>query len=659
MSWGPLQPARIDFPDAGPPRAPDFNDTYHPPAGALGQAQQVFLGGNGLPGRWAGRQRFVVLETGFGLGHNFLATWHAWQQDAQRCGRLWYLAIDKHPPCAADLARAHAASAVPALATELLRQWPPLTPDMHLMDFDSGRVRLLLAWGDIAQVLPELIASVDAFYLDGFAPDRNPAMWDAWRLRQLPRLAAPGATLATWSVASAMRQGLQAAGFSVHQQAGQGGRREITVARFTPRFTPAAPPGRQALPGVQTVAVVGAGLAGAAVAAALAARGLTVQVIDRTHGPAQATSGNAGGLFHGVVHGQDGTHARWLRAAALHTARVLRPLVAAGAVPGAVDGLLRGEQALSADGMRQLLATLALPLDYLQVLPHARGADWLYPAGGWVAPAALCAHWLQQPGIRACYGQAVQQLQHGAAGWRLLGPAGQVLAEADAVVLCNAADARRLAGATAGATTGAGAGADWPLQQVRGQTTVLPACLPGAPALPRPLADAGYVLQLADGRLLCGATSQPDDGDPSLRLADHQHNLATLQRLTGWAPAIEPAQLHGRVGWRLLADDRLPLLGPLPATGNITSAITGTGTRTGTTSARPPDQPRHVHRQPGLYVFTALGSRGITQAALAAELLASWLTGDPMPAPAALVDALDVARFTSRAVRRATRPSVE
>jgi tRNA 5-methylaminomethyl-2-thiouridine biosynthesis bifunctional protein len=210
-----------------------------------------------------------------------------------------------------------------------------------------------------------------------------------------------------------------------------------------------------------------------------------------------------------------------------------------------------------------------------------------------------------------------------------------VLAEADAVVLCNAADAQRLVGA----------GAAWPLHLARGQTTVLPAGLADAPALPRPLTDAGYALQLADGRLLCGATTQRDDADPAVRWSDHQHNLATLQRLTGWAPAVDPTLLAGRVGWRLLADDRLPLLGPLPD-----ASATG---------ARTPDQPRHVPRTQGLYVFTALGSRGITQAALAAELLASWLTGDPMPAPAALVDALDVARFTSRAVRRAARPSVE
>jgi tRNA 5-methylaminomethyl-2-thiouridine biosynthesis bifunctional protein len=647
VSWGPLQPARIDFSDAGAPAAPDFNDLYHTRAGALAQAQHVFLGGNGLPARWAGRPRFVILETGFGLGNNFLATRAAWQQDPQRCDRLWYLAIDKHPPRRDDLARAHAGSALPALADELVERWPPLTPDLHLIDFDGGRVRLLLALGDIAKVLPELIATVDAFYLDGFAPDRNPAMWDPWRLRQLARLAANGATLATWSVAGAVRQGLAAAGFEVAKAPGFGGKREMTVGRFRPRAPANVPPGRQAPDAVRQVAVVGAGLAGAAVAQALAARGLAVQVFERHAGCARETSGNAGGLFHGVLHAHDGPHARWLRAAALHTERVLRPLVARGTVTGAVAGLLRGEQRLPAEAMRALLQDLALPPDYLQVHQPSRLAQgqaaWFYPGGGWVAPATLCAQALSSPGVETHYGNAVQQLRPAGDRWQLIDPAGATLGSAEAVLLCNADDAARLLAPRS-------TGTPWPLRRVRGQTTLLPAALPGLPTLPLPLADTGYALQLADGRLLCGATSQPDDDEPGLRDADHRHNLATLQRLTGWAgpPPADAlnAQLDGRVGWRLQSDDRLPLLGPVPD-------------GDGAAGTRRWDQPRFVPRQAGLYVFTALGSRGITQATLAAEALASWLTGDPMPLPASLLDALDVARFVARAVRRAAPPSIE
>ena len=393
------------------------------------------------------------------------------------------------------------------------------------------------------------------------------------------------------------------------------------------------------------MAVVGAGLAGAAVARALAGRGLAVDVLEQRPGIAQATSGNAGGLFHGVVHAQDGTHARWLRAAALHTGRVLQPLLASGAVHGAVAGLLRGERLLDATQMRQWLSQQHLPADYLRVvgtsLVDASPANpslaagrpgWLYPQGGWAAPADLCRAWLAGSGITVHTGQGVQRLQQQAGGWAMLSGAGKPLLHADAVVLCHAADAAALLPAGA-------IGPAWPLRAVRGQTTLLPADTPGMPALHLPLADTGYALRLADGRLLCGATAQPDDADPSLRDADHQHNLATLARLTGWRPA-QATKLDGRVGWRLQADDRLPLLGPLPDG----LALAGLARA---------DQPRLLPRLPGLYTFTALGSRGITHAALGGELLAAWLTGDPWPVPASLVDALDVARFVSRAARRA------
>ena len=688
---------------------------------ALAAVAQALLDGNRLPARWAGRARFVLLETGFGLGHAFLATWQAWRQDGRRCDRLCYLAIDQHPPQRADLAHAHAhahadadadadanadadadADADPAdaglaaLAGALIGQWPPLAPGLHSLDFDGGRVRLLLALGDVAAVLRELMASVDAFYLTGFAlahgagqphsgpvgaglrklASSNPGTagtlpWDTHALRRLTRLAAPDATLATPCLQAAVRDGLAAAGFVVTTAPGTDAGPALTLARFAPRFQTAPPPGRRPLaafsllagasarpPAAAVVAVIGAGLAGAAVARALAAQGVAVQVFDRQPGAAGETSGNAGGLFHGIVHGHDGPHARWHRSAALHTERLLRPLIHSGQVPGALDGLLRGEQTLDAGAMRQLVQRLGLPADFVQVRPGALagGPAWFYPGGGWVAPADLCAHWLAAPGITCHFNSAVQGLQASPAGWRLIGPDGHGLADVAAVVLCNAGDANRLLSLLGQP--------GWPLHRVRGQTTELPANTPGLPALPLPLADTGYALRLADGRLLCGgstgaqgdsADGNPADGYPAdgypadsecaaLRTADHQQHLAILRRLTGWAGAVDPATLHGRVGWRLQSDDRLPVLGPVPAPPTAHPASAGALPRQ--------DQPRFVPRQPGLYDFTALGSRGITQAALGGELLACWITGAPLPVPSSLLDALDPARFVARAARR-------
>jgi tRNA 5-methylaminomethyl-2-thiouridine biosynthesis bifunctional protein len=632
VSFGPLRPARIDFSDPDAPSAPDFGDVYHSRAGALAQARHVFLAGNRLPAGWAGRERYVVLETGFGLGNNFLATWQAWREDPARCERLVFVSIEKHPPRAEDLARALAGSALPNLATALLRAWPPLTPDIHTLDFEDGRVRLLLVLADLQAALPQLQLLADAVYLDGFAPARNPAMWEADALQRLARLCAPGATVATWSVARPLRDGLAAAGFVVERAPGFDGKREMSVGRHAPRFVAPLPPGRTASAARRAI-VLGAGLAGAATARALARQGLAVDVIEQAAAPAAGASGNPGGLFHGIVHRQDGPHARWLRAAALRAQAVLKPLFETGQVPGAW-GLLRGERQAPLEAMAALLAEQALPSDWVQAwtaaevqaatgLATAQRA-WFYPGGGWLAPGALVQHWLQQPGISLRCGSRVAAIETRANGWRLKDAAGVVLDEAELLVLANAGDAMRLLDHPG-----------WPWQSVRGQVSRVPA---GGLDLPLPLADGGYVLPLGTGEVLCGATADPDDEDPRLRAADHAANLATLRRLTGWRGQPEVPDPAGRVAWRMQVADRMPLLGPVP---DATAPL-----------PHRPAQPRQHARQPGLYIAAGLGSRGITHAALAGEVVAALITGAPLPLPSGLLDALDPARFAAREAAR-------
>lgn len=633
MGFDPVSPARVDFSDRASPQAPDFGDVYHARAGGLGQARHVFLAGNGLPERWGGRDRFVVLETGFGLGTNFLATWAAWRDDPRRCGRLWFVSVEKHPLSRADLEQAHRGSPRPELAHALIDAWPPATPDMHLIDFDQGQVRLLLVFADIAQAMPELVVQADAIYLDGFSPARNPAMWDARVLRSLNRLAAPQATVATWSVARSVLEGLTSAGFEVGKQPGFAGKREMTVGRFAPRHRAPLPPGRR--PGTaRHVAVVGAGLAGAGIAQALARTGVHTAVFERRPLAADEGSGNAGGLYHGVVHDDDGPHARWLRAAALRAQRVYAPLIDSGIVPGARAGLLRAEARRDWPHMVATLARLGLPTEFAQALNAAQAATrstwacglpaWWLPGAGWIAPRALAQHWLGHTGIDLHLGCTVASIQPCDEGWRLLDPDGALLHTTQAVVLANAADAVRLLGEAPG-----------PWQRTRGQVSLWDS---EHPPLPVPVAGAGYALQLDDARLLFGATSQVDDLDPDVRPEDHRSNATALQGLIGWCPAASGMPgWPGRVGWRLQTADRLPWVGPAP-------------TRQPGPAARL-DQARFIARQDGLYVLAGLGSRGLTLAPLAAELLASWITGEPLPVPARMVDAVDVARFAARSAR--------
>lgn len=706
---GPLSAAALgEHPGGqapGVPYSPLYDDVYHAAAGAWRQARHVFLSGNGLPGRWGGRLRFTILETGFGLGNNFLATWSAWLDDPTRCDQLVFISVEKHPLTQADLLRVHQTDADVAsdqepdrepdvgrprrvdLGARLAEAWPVLTPGWHQRRFDgpAGQsVTLMLGLGDVADLLPGLMASVDAFYLDGFAPAKNPEMWQPDRLARLNRLAAPEATAATWSSARDVRDGLTQAGFVVERVPGFAGKREMVRARYAPRHVAPSPPGglwqpADALP--RHALVVGGGLAGCAAAWALCRQGWQVTVLDSHAQPASEASGNPGGLFHSVLHGEDGVHARAHRAAAL-AAWVAIKQAMAGGVSGATTGLLRLEARQTAGDAAALLARLGLPPEHVQWLDAQAAADltglpvpsggWLFHQAGWVHPAGLANWFLTAAGSQGLRGAALQWrggchvagLRRTADGaWQALDDVGAVLGEAPHVVLACAHGLEALLTSLPAAH----ACAPLPLSRVRGQVS-WGAALPGQ-RLPRvPVAGSGYALALDAHTLLFGATTQHHDPDPTVRPGDHAHNLTQAMRLGALPAGPDPAsavaeagadgadgaavsgiasRLHGRVGWRATTPDRLPLVGALPWSAERLASATGPARL---------DQPRLVPRerdaQGGLYVLSGLGSRGITWSVLAAELLAHWVTGSPSPVEASLRDALDPARFVSRQRRQ-------
>lgn len=645
MKNAPIQPAHFAFNDQGLPCAPDFGDVYHAEAGAFGQARHVFLGGNQLPARWAGRERFVILETGFGLGNNFLATWAAWRDDPARCERLVFISIEKHPLRPEDLARAHAASPEPDLARQLVAQWPLLTPNLHLLDFEGGRVQLILAFGDVQPMLSELQAEVDACYLDGFAPSRNAEMWLPDVFKRVARLVVPGATAATWSAARAVRDGLAQHGFEVSLAPGFASKREMTVARFVPRHVPTRPAAYRPTPvGPREALIIGGGLAGCAAAWALHQQGWHSTVLDRQPAPAMETSGNPGGLMHGIFNAPDSLHSRWFRAAALHTARWAAPALADGQVAGQLTGLLRLDDALDPpaglDAAQRQFVQVGLDPHYLDhlspdaarqrsALPLPHGA-WHYSQAGWLSPQGW-AQWLLAGSQARWQGHAqVHRLRRVGPHWQALDEQGQVLAEAPVLVLAHALGVRQLWPADLPAL---------PLQAVRGQTTLLPRDAPGLHRPHLPVSGHGYALTLPDGQVLVGATSQPEDTETALRVADQHHNLQRAAELGVVEPGLA-LPLAGRVGWRAIAPDRLPLAGPLVDLPALAAARTG---RHRTDALR--HQPRLHDAEQGVYVFTGLGSRGITSAALGARVLAAWITGAPMPVEAALRDAVDPARW--------------
>ena len=593
-----------------------------------------------LPPLWCRRERFVVLTSDIGPVEFFLAAWAAWREDPARCERLHVITMAPQPLSSESVRSRLAAS---PLAAQLLDSWPPATPNLHRLSFEGGQVQLLLASrGDLPQWLPELSAQVDAFWWGG----EDDADWSPAVIKAMARLSAPGASLLLADgqclLPPPCQADLRSAGFTATDHATRVG--TGVVANYRPTFTPRRAPARPTTPASthRHALIVGAGLAGAATAWALAEQGWSSALLDRHPSPSQETSGNPAGLFHGIVNAQDGHHARFNRAAALEVSRVVRQALGSGAV-GEQKGLLRLEAASAdATSMNDLLTRLGLPGDYVQAMTPAQAGAlcglplsqpaWFYPGGGWIRPADLVTHYLRTASAQGGTFQGeiwVQALRRKDTRWQLLDAAGQVIGESEVVVLANANDALRLL-----------ANPMWPLDRVRGQISLLPAeSLRPLPSVP--IAGSGYLLPEVDGLALFGATSQSDDDDPQVRASDHAHNWAQLSRLTGRElPAVMPEGLRGRTGWRCVAGDRLPLIGAVPdpqASGHTAW-----------------DQPRKVPRLPGLYVFTALGSRGITWSALGAQVLASAIAGAPAPLESSLLDAVDPARFVSREIRRAS-----
>ncbi|HEF4748949.1 TPA: bifunctional tRNA (5-methylaminomethyl-2-thiouridine)(34)-methyltransferase MnmD/FAD-dependent 5-carboxymethylaminomethyl-2-thiouridine(34) oxidoreductase MnmC [Burkholderia multivorans] len=645
-----LVPATLAFRDDGTLVSPAYGDIYHSAAGAIAQANHVFVAGNGLPARWQQRRTFTIVETGFGTGCNFLATWAAWRDDPARCERLHFVSVEKHPFSREDLRRAAAHivanTTISANVDELADAWPPLVPGLHRLEFDAGRVVLTLVFGDALERLPTLVARADAFYLDGFAPSKNADLWSIDVFRALARMADERATFATYSSSGVVKRALDEAGFAYRKVDGFAGKRAMLVGEYAPRWRMRRhePPRAWPNASARRALVIGAGIAGCAVVERLAARGWNVTLIERHERIASEASGNPAGVFHPLMTRDDNVASRLTRAGFLYAVARWRALEKGGhAFARSTRGMVHlAESADDFARMRDAFDALGAPSDYAKLLdtdaarayldlPVAHGG-LLFPHGGAVWPAALADAQCAAAGdrVQRLTRTEVARLERNGDEWHALDAHGRTLAQAPVVVLANAGDAVRLAGLRHVA-----------LQPVRGQLTLLPAG--SASPLPCPAIGDGYAVPLDDGTLLIGATFEPDDVEPAIRLAGHAENLERVRRLLPGliddVPALDT--LRGRVAFRWVAGDRLPLIGPLA---DEAQAVANARALSGAKA-------RDLPRMPGLYGAFGYGSRGLVWAALGAELIASQLDGEPWPIERELAEAVDPARFLIRALR--------
>ena len=631
----------------GTPRSTLFDDVYrsrgfHGMDRGLLQARHVFLQGcrlwspDGAALAWQGHRQWHVLETGFGLGLSFLATWQAWRQDPQRPQRLFFSSIEAWPVAAQDIVRSvQAWPELQPLADELARAWKGLMPGTHRLVFEGGQVQLTLCIGPVDKALRDIDVAADSVFLDGFSPDVNPQMWSLHTLKAVARLCRTGTRVASWCVQRGVREDLAQCGFAVTRADGLPPKSHRLEAVFQPAWTPRSRL-RSAMhsSAQRTALVLGAGLSGAAVACSLARRGWAVTVLDAGSGPGAGASGLPAGLTAPHVSPDDSVLSRITRAGVRATLQRCAELLQPGrdwSPSGVLEHRVEGKRALPSGeawpAQGHEWSTPASPEQIAQAgLPEQAQALW-HAMAAWLRPRALVAAQLATPGVAVHWNTRVHGLQRTEDGWQALDAEGQVLAQASQLIVAGGFHTRALLPEALVPS------AQLPLNPLRGQISMGP--LSALPAdlqaqLP-PLPVNGH------GSFIAGVPLPPECGGgpgwylgstferacPQAVLRDEDH-AANHERLAKLLPALSepmrPAfaldQVLAWAGLRCTLPDRVPAVGPiLPA------------------------------QLPGLQVCAGMGARGISLSVLCGELIAAQLEGEPLPLAPALATHLAAARF--------------
>ncbi|MCY1266076.1 tRNA 5-methylaminomethyl-2-thiouridine biosynthesis bifunctional protein MnmC [compost metagenome] len=653
-----LPHAQLDWDDQGRPYSRVFDDVYFSDKSGLDETRYVFIEQNRLAERFAALPeggRLVIGETGFGTGLNFLCAWQVFEQHAAAGARLHFVSVEKYPLSPDDLQRALALwPELKVFADQLLEQYVAIHQGFQRLTLDHGRVTLTLLIGDALEQLPQLDARIDAWFLDGFAPAKNPDMWTAELFAELARLAAPGASISTFTSTGWVRRLLNAAGFKMKRTPGIGHKWEILRGEFLgwPLETPAPALDKPwfarpaPLTGERQALVIGAGLAGCASAASLAARGWQVTLLERHDAIAREASGNPQGVLYLKLSAHGTALSQMIVSGFGYTRRLLEHLQR-GRDWDDCGVLQLAFNAKEAERQAQLAA--AFPVDLLHLLdqPEAQAmADiglahggLFYPEGGWVHPPALCQWQAAHPQIQLLTHHDALELRKVEGRWQAW-DGERLLASAPVVVLAGAAEIQRFPES-----------AELPLKRIRGQITRL-AQTPQSQALSTVVCAEGYVAPARLGEHTLGASFDFKSDDLTPTTAEHLGNLAMLEEISHdlverlQADKLAPESLQGRAAFRCTSPDYLPIVGPLADTQAFTQAYAALGKD----ARQVPDV--ECPWLDGLYVNSGHGSRGLITAPLSAELLAAWLDNEPLPLPRSVAEACHPNRFALRRLIR-------
>ena len=611
------------------PYSTEYSDVYFSSDSGIDETDYVFLTHNQLPHRWKSltEDHFTICETGFGTGLNFLCAWKMWRETAPSNSRLNFISTEKFPLNIDDLQKALSLwPSLKVLSDQLIHQYPLISKSWHRLMFDDGRVTLTLLIGDVNEMLPTLKGTVDAWFLDGFSPAKNPDMWRTSLFEEMSKHSHSETTFATFTSAGGVRRGLQDSGFQVTKAQGFGKKREMLFGQYQGTLH-----NKQYESKSKIVIVIGGGLAGAASAEAMARRGYQVTLIERNSSLAQEASGNALGVLYPRLTGGEIALNTLALQGFLYTLNLLKH-VEVNAENYQQCGVL--QLAFTERERKRIVAVIEeypqlvhevneITASNLSSISLEHGGMFI-PQAGWLNPASFCEALTQHPNITRLTNTEALRLEKASQGWRVLSKK-ELVAEATTLIIANATDAQHFKQTS-----------HCEMQSVRGQITLLPAT-EQSKLLKTVICTDGYLSPARHGQHCLGATFSPNDDDTRIRETDHQSNLKMLKSLAPEWDGYNPQTLQGRAAIRATTSDYLPLAGAILDTAQL--------------KENPPRYnalPSSLPWLEGLYINAGHGAKGLVNAPLCAEIIASFICKEPAPVDCTLLSALDPNRFALR-----------
>lgn len=656
-----IKPAQITWSD-DTPISTEFDDVYFSKASGLDETRYVFIKQNHLPERWANHpaSQFTIAETGFGTGLNFLCAWQQWLEQSRKGQTMHFVSVEKFPLKKADLITAlEKWPELSPLAKTLCDYYPELVSGWHsihlptpteLQDSSTGEVVLHLYFGDIHDWLSETTAQIDAWFLDGFAPAKNPEMWQPKLFSQMARLSHANTTVATFTAAGLVKRGLKGAGFKVKKAKGFGKKRDMIVADYQSTIGPVLPnyvcqspwlciPQNEA---EKDVIIVGAGIAGCSTAYSLAQRGYKVKLLEKKEDIANGGSGNAQGVIYAKLPVQFTTQSDFYLSGYLYSLRTLKQTLGepkrinsqqqwddCGVLQLALNEKEQQRQIKFENNhdLQSIIARVsAEQASELAGIKLKHDGLW-FKNGAWVYPKAWCEALIKHENISLITKCTVENIQYCDAQWQVQC---SIDKEAKAfnssnLVICSAYEAKKL-DALSFLPTKAMAGQ---VSQAKQHSLTLNTVLCGD----------SYVTPMHDGKVNFGASYRVNSTATEIRAEDTDHNLKSLMDNFPTVAEQVDVALGGRASVRCSTPDYTPIVGAVCEPESFF------------TDFEPLRKNKKWRfRQPSkfyqnLYLNLGHGSRGLSTAPLCAELVAAQMNNEPWPLKTSTAEILSPNRF--------------